>query len=198
MIWGILIGVALTVLTVVISFVFGKKDLSPLSYVIVLVVLVGFSLEGIKCINAINDKTNAVDKAENMASIAESVIAIADFATDFGDNVQNYRLGIAEASAIKTGLKFTYPEMARYLETSDLIGKTISECPEVFRKSIIHSADHRIWITVGWMVGTLLVSILLMILSTNIGGVRRNCKGGSTISEYGEDSYTSLHSYDDF
>lgn len=196
MFWGILIGVALTVLTAVLAVVLGKKEFSFLSYIVVIVALICFSLEGIKYITAVKDKTNAVDKAENMAAIAESVIAIAEYATDYGKDVQNYRLGIAEASAIKTGLKNTYPEVARYLETSDLIGKTISESPEVFRKSIIHSANHRIWTSVAWMIGTLVVSILLIILSTNKGGIRR--KGDSTVSVSSDDSYTSSSSYDDF
>ena len=126
MVWGILIGVALTVLAVVLAVALGKKELSLLSYIVIIVALVCFSIEGVKYIHAVNDKTSVVDKAEKMAAIAGSAIAITDLATDYGNDIQNYRLGFTEASIIKTGLKYTYPEVARYLEISDLSGKTIS------------------------------------------------------------------------
>lgn len=189
MAWGILIGVALTVLSVVLAVAFGKKEFSPLSYIVIVVALVGFSLEGIKYIHAVNDKKDAAEKANNIAAIAETLVSIT------GDNVQNYRLGIAEATAIKAGLRFAYPDASKYIEPSDLMGKTMYECTEVWRESVIKGANHRIWEAVIWMAGTLVVSILLVFLSTNVGGGRR--KSGSSASTSSDDSYTSSHC-DDF
>jgi ABC-type Fe3+-siderophore transport system permease subunit len=188
MAWGILIGVALTVLTVVLAMVFGKKDLTPISYIIIVVALVAFSFEGIKYIHAVDDKKDAANKVNNMTAIAETAIAY------IGSDVQNYRLGIAEATAVKAGLRFAYSDAERYIETSDLVGKTIYECTEVLRESVVRSATNRIWKTVFWMVGTLVAAILLIILSVNIGGGSRRQKI-PTISS--DDSYTPSHC-DDF
>jgi len=189
MVLGFLIGVALTVLTVVLAVAFGKRDLSPLSYIVIIVALVGFSLEGIKYINAVKNKKDAAEMANNIAAIAETLVSIT------GDNVQNYRLGIAEASAIKAGLRFAYPDVSNYIKTSDLMGKTLYECTEVWRESVIKSADHSIWMAIIWMAGTLVVVILLLLLSTNIGGIRSR---GISTSVCSDESYISSHSYDDF
>lgn len=188
MAWGILIGVALTVLTVVLAMVFGKKKLTPLSYIIIVVALVAFCFEGVKCINAVDDKENVADKVNNMAAIAETAIAYT------GSDVQNYRLGIAEATAVRTALRFVYPKAVKYIEPSDLTGKTLYECSEVLRESIIRSANSRIWESLLWMAGFLIAAILLIVLSTNIGGGSRRQKA-ITIS--GDDSYTPSHC-DDF
>lgn len=185
---GILIGVALAVLTVVLAIVFGKKELTPLSYIIIIITLVAFCFEGIKYVNAVDDKKEVADKVNNMASIAETAIAYT------GCDVQNYRLGLAEATAVRTALRLAYPQAAKYIEPSDLMNKTLYECTEVLRKSVIRSANTRIGEAVLWMAGILVAAILLIVLSTNIAGSDRRQKT-STISS--GDSYTPSHC-DDF
>lgn len=191
MAWGILIGVALTVLTVVLAMVFGKKELTPLSYIIIVVALVGFSLEGIKLIHAIEDKKDVSKKVNNVASVIETAIAVSGIT---GYDVQNYQFGIIEATALKTALQLAYPKAASYIETSDIVGKTGYECTELVKNSIIRSANSRIWESTLWMAGILIAAILLIVLSTNIGGDGRR-RNVSTISN--DDSYTSSHC-DDF
>lgn len=188
MVLGIIMGAALTVLTVVLAMVFGKKKFTPLSYIIIVVALVAFSFEGIKFVNAIDDKIDVANKVNNMAAIAETAVAYT------GSDVQNYRLGIAEATAVKTALRFAYPKAANYLETSDLMGKTLFESTEVLKNCIIRSANSRIWESVLWMAGILVTVILLIVLSTNIGSGSRR-KKASIISC--DDSYTPSHC-DDF
>ena len=191
MILGILIGVALTVLTVVLAMVFGKRNLTPLSYIIIIVTLVAYSIEGIKYIHAVEDKKEVTKKTNNIEAIVET--AIASIAST-GYDIQNYQIGIAEATAVKAGLRFAYPKAARYIEPSNLVGKTIYECTEVVRKSVIRSANSRIWEAALWMVGILITAILLIVLSTNIGGGGRQRKAYSISND---DSYTPSHC-DDF
>lgn len=192
MAWGILIGVALTILTVVLAMVFGKKNFTPLSYIIIVVALVSFCFEGIKCIDAVNDKRNTTDDADNVEAIVETAIAAVTGIT--GYDVMNYRLGIAEATAVKAAMRFAYPKAARYLETSDLVGKPIYECKEVLRKSVMRSANNRIWEAVLWMAGIMAIACLLIVFSTNIGGGGRR---GNTSTISSDDSYSPSHS-DDF
>ncbi len=188
MAWGISIGVALTILTVVLAIVFGKNELTPLSYIVIILALAAFSFEGIKYINAVDDKKEVADKVNNMAAIVETAIAYT------GNDVQNYRLGLAEATAVRTALRLAYPKAAKYIETSDLIGKTLYECTEVLRESVIRSANTHIWEALLWMAGILVAAILLIVLSTNTVGSSRRQKT-STIRN--DDSYTPSHC-DDF
>lgn len=191
MAWGILIGVALTVLTVVLAMAFGKKELTTLSYIIIVVALVAFSFEGIKCIHAIDDKKNVSNKANNVASIIETAIAVSGIT---GYDIQNYRMGIAEATALKTGLQLAYPKAARYVEVSDFMGKTGYECTELVKESIIRCSNNRIWEAICWMAGIFIISILLILFSTNLGGSGRRQNNTSYSSD---ESYTSSN-YDDF
>lgn len=197
MAWGIIIGVALTVLTVVLAMLFGKKELTPISYIIIIVVLVAFSLEGIKYINAVEDKKDFADKVNNMVAIAETAI------TYTGSDIQNFRLGMAEATAVRTALRFAYPKAVKYFEPSDLIGKTLYECTEVLRVSVIRSANSRIWESVSRMIGILIIAILLIVLSMNIGvsGRRRNISSIDNDESYSssdnDESYSSSR-YEDF
>ena len=187
MTFGILIGVTLTALAVVLAMIFGKRDFTLLSYIIIAVALIAFIQQGVMCIRAVDDKKNVADVVDNMAAIAETAIAYT------GSDVQNYRLGLAEATAVKTGLRFAYPKAARYIEPSDLVGKTLYECTEVLRKSVIRSANSRIWKAVFGMAGILVVAVLLIVFSTNVGGGSTKRK---SIPISSDDNYTS--NYEDF
>lgn len=164
MFWGILIGLGLTAVMVIIVVLLGFKDLKPLSYVVIVVALIVFSFEGrnyIKYYNEANGETNKVDK---VADIVQTAIVYT------GDDVQSYRLGIAEASLVKTALRFSYKDVAEKIEASDLVGKTISETVETLRKMIITDANKSKWMVVLYIGIILVVAILLTILSTRIGG----------------------------
>lgn len=191
MAWGILIGVALTVLTVLLAMVFAKKELTLLSYIIIVVALVAFCIEGVKCIHAVDDKKDVSKKVNNVASLVETAIAVSGIT---GYDVPNYRLGIVEATALKTSLQFVYPQAVRYIEISDFVGKTGYECTELIKESVIRSANSRIWESALWIASVLITTILLIVLSTNIGGsVRKR----NVVSISSDDSYTPSHC-DDF
>lgn len=188
MAWGIFIGIVLTILTVVLSLLFGKKGLTPLSYIVAAIALIVFCFKGVSCVHAIGDKKNVTNNVNNITAIVETAISYT------GSDVQNYQLGIAEATTARTALRFVYPKAAKYIEPSDLTGKTVYECTEVLRESVIRSASIRIWKSVCWMVGILIIATLLIVATTNIGnGVHNHSSAPS-----GNDDVYHPSSADDF
>ena len=185
MAYGILIGVALTLLTAILSVIFFRGKTSVLSYIIMVMVLIPFSIEGIAYVQALNDKEDTSQTTNTVVAIQEAALVYV------GDDVKNYKLGMAEASAIKAGLRFVYPSVEPYIEPSDFVGKTISESAEVLRKSVIRSADHRICMAVLWMAVTLVVAMLLMLFSNKFGNVHQ--KQDVTISSSSTGYTSSRH-----
>ena len=164
MLWGILIGLGLTAIMVIVVVLLGFKDFKPLSYVVIVVALIAFSIEGRNFIKYYNEANGETSKVDKVADIVQTAIAYT------GDDVQNYRLGIAEASLVKTALRFSYKDVAEKIEASDLVGKTISETVETLRKMIITDANKSKWMVVLYVGIILVVAILLTILSTRVGG----------------------------
>lgn len=180
MFWGILIGIVLAALAVVLGMAFGKKDLTPLSYIVIVAALVAFCVEGVLFTGAIEAKKN----------IDNTVTAIQEAALTYipGD-AQNYRLGLNEAMGVKIGLRFLFPQVAQFIEPSDMVGRTLAESTEVLRQSVLRSANHAIWMNVIYMLITLVLATLLMVLAMGVGGgggrARRGGGRGGRMQSHG-------------
>ena len=170
MFWGILIGVLLTVLAVVLAVSFGKKELCPLSYVVIVVAFVAFCIEGVLFIRAIDDRHNTDN---TVAAIQEAAL------TYIPGDAQSYRLGLPEATGVKIGLRLLFPNVARYIEPADLVGHSVAESTEVLRQAVNRSATHRIWMSVLYMVITLVMSTVLVCITMGMGNTK-NGYGTST------------------
>lgn len=178
MFWGILIGVVLTVLMVVIAIAAGKKDLTPLSYIVIVAALVAFCIEGVLFTGAIAAKRECDNTVAAIQEAAQTYIP--------GD-AQSYRLGLAEASGVKIGLRLLFPDVARFIEPADLVGHTLTESGEVLRQAVDRSASRRIWMTVLYMVITLVLGTVL----ASITGKKRGGNG-----YYSDDTSSSSSNYD--
>lgn len=162
MLWGILIGIALTLIGTLLGVaVSGGKSLVPLSYIVIVLSLLAFCVEGVALLGAIESRR---DTDNTVTAIQEAAL------TYLPSSAQDYRMGAAEASGVKIGLRFLYPQVARYIEPSDLVGHTVAESTEVLRAAILRDATHRIWMTVIWMVVTMVLTVVLLLAAASMGG----------------------------
>lgn len=161
MFWGILIGVVLTVVMVVIAMAAGCKELKPLSYIVILLALVAFCIEGVLLLDAIDAKKNTDNTVSALQEAAISYLP---------STAQDYRLGLAEASGLKIGLRLVYPQLAQYIEPEDLAGHTVAESTEVLRQAVLRNANKKIWMSILYMVITLVLGTVLTAVTGNMGG----------------------------
>lgn len=180
MLYGILIGLGLAAIMVVIVIALGYKNLKPLSYVVIVLALAAFIIEGIKMVNAISARNNVADHAE---MIQEAALAF------LPSQAQNYQMDMKDAMAVKLGLRFAFPKEAAYIEPSDLAGHSIAECTDVLKDSVIRSSGNHIWKMAICMAVTMLLSTVLIILSTKIGGGKSNTNNMRSRQTHGR----SLH-----
>lgn len=168
MFWGILIGVLLTVLTVVLAIALGKKDFTPLSYVVIVLALVAFCIEGIGLVNAINARKNADNTVTALQEAALTYIS---------DDSQNYRLGLAEATGVKIGLRLLFPSVAGYIEPADIAGHTLAESSDVLKAAVLRNASHKIWMNILYMAITLVLATVLTCVTMGLGGGGHSHRG---------------------
>lgn len=178
MFWGILIGVVLTVLTVVVAVSVGKKGLTPLSYIVIIVALAAYCIEGVGLINAIRAKNNAENTVTALQATALNYLP---------SEAKDYCIGEGEAAGLKNGLQFVYPELSRYIKSDELIGRTVAETTGVLRHAVEQCAMHRIWMNILYMVITMVLGIVLLVVTENLGGSSFN--GYGTASGGSPDDY---------
>ena len=170
MIWGLLIGAVLTLVVALLGMALGGgKNYSPLSYIVLLVSLVAFCIEGVSFTTAITAKKNCDN---TVALIQEAALSF------LPSSAQDYRLGATEAMGVKTGLRFLFPDVADYIEPGDLAGHTVAESTEVLRHSVQRAMSRAIWMAVLWMVITLVVATVLTCVTMGMdGGGGRSHRG---------------------
>ena len=178
MFWGILIGVVLTVLTVVIAVAVGNKRLTPLSYIVIVLALAAFCIEGVGLTNAIRAKKNTENNVTALQAAALNYLP---------SEAKDYRIGEGEVSGLKIGLQFLYPELARYIKSDELIGRTVAETTDVLRHAVKQGVMHRIWMNILYMVITMVLGIVLLVVTENLGGSSFN--GYGTASGGSPDDY---------
>lgn len=186
MFWGILIGIILTALTIVLAMSLGKKQLGWLSYLVALVALVAFCIEGVGMMRAIDVRKHS---EENVAILQEAARQFIP-----GD-ARTYRLTQTDAVGIKLGLKLLHSRIAQYIEPSELAGHTIIESTDVLRESVMSNANRRIWMEVLYMVITLVVATLVVMVTGGVGGRSRSSDTSTT--DYGFSS-SSDYNYTDY
>ena len=171
MFWGILIGIVLTVLSAAGALVLLKKEVTPLTYIVIVFALVAFCVEGVMLTNAISARNNADDMA---ASLQETAFNYLD------SDQLDYQISLPEATGIQIALRLVFPKVARFIEPSDLAGHSVAECTEIMRKAIVSNASRQIWMSVLYIVITMAVASALMMLVAGIGGggSKRGGRGG--------------------
>ena len=176
---GILIGIVLAALSVIAAMVFAKKNLTPLSYIVVVVALIVFCIEGMVLSSAISARRNVDETAEAIQTAALQYLP---------SSVQDHELSLPEATGIKLSLKLVFPKVAKYIEPSDIAGHTIGECSDILHQSVLHSANHRIWMSVLYMAITLVISTVLLLVTGNIDGGGRGygyIDNGNSVDYFG-------------
>ena len=177
MIMGILIGIVLAALSVIAAMAYTKKSLTLLSYILVVVALIVFCIEGTVLSSAISVRRNVDETAEAIQTAALESLP---------SSVQDHELSLPEAAGIKLSLKLVFPKVAKYIEPSDIAGHTIGESSDILHQSVLHSANHRIWMTVLCMVITFVVAVVLIWVACNIGESKNGygTTGGGSPDDY--------------
>ena len=177
MITGILIGIVLAALSVIVAMVFTKKSLIPLSYLVIVASLIVFCIEGTVLSSAISARRNVDETAEAIQTAALGCLP---------SSVQDHELSLPEAAGIKLSLKLVFPKVAKYIEPSDIAGHTIGESSDILHQSVLHSANHRIWMTVLYMAMTFVVAVVLISVACNIGESKNGygTAGGGSPDDY--------------
>lgn len=161
MFWGILIGIVLTVLSVVLAISTGSREMKPLSYVVMVVVFVALCIEGVRMVDAIKTKRDIDDTV----TILQGVVL-----NNLSSDARDYRIGSTDATAIMIGMRIVYPKLARYVDADDLVDHTVAEMTEVLRQAVLHNTSHKIWMNIVWMIVTMAIGIPLLIVTGDKGG----------------------------
>lgn len=152
MLVGILIGLVLTALTVLLSAVIWKKNFGPLSYVVIAVALIFFCIKGISIVTDINVRMS-IDTLETLLqTTTKESLAL---------NGENHKLSIAEATGVLAGLRLAYPQMAKYVKPSDLIGHSLGESVTLIGQKAQHDTTRHLWATI---IGVIIVMGLAVVI----------------------------------
>ncbi len=176
MFWGILIGIILTVLSVIIAMAAGCKNLGPLSYIVIVAAFIVFCIEGVMFAHAIAARRDTGQVANTLQG---------ELLKQLPADARDYRVGSAEATGLKTFLVFTHPDVARHIKTERLVGRTVDECSAIVRTAVLRSASRQIWMSLLYMVITLAVGAGLLVACDNIGGGGRSTRRGGRAHVHG-------------
>lgn len=172
MVWGVII--ALAFVSLLLFFLIRiKKDAEPslLSWLVALIMTVGFSIE-------INSLISRIDEYSNDDDYVASIYACIEACIPF--NLDNHHLSYEEAHLAAVALKTEMPTMSKHVRVADLEGKTPVAIAETLREVKKKAAYRKIWNTVGWMGLTLVAGTIFLTLSMGKGNIKTGKKTSST------------------
>lgn len=181
MIWGFLLGIILTTAVIVISTKVFKKSLTPLSYVVAIVLLVLFCIEGVRMGGAVEAHRHSMEIVELVQDAVETYLP---------SSAKSHRISREEAVAVKTGMALF--KTSKFVKIDDLTGYTVGELGDALQKSVRSNTAHHIWMTVLAMAITFALGLLLLSLT----GGRPKTTGHARRS--GGEGYSTRGAYEDF
>lgn len=166
MIGGILIGIGISTFIFLLAWLLrGGSKPSPITYLLLGLVLIVMSIEGILMMRAIDAKNNL---AQKLSLVQETITSY------LPQKGQDYTLTAEQASALRLALGFALPLSVKDISAEDLEGKTVIETTNMIRKSVERGVTSKvrkaIWVLV---ISAIAFTILLYLAyAIPIGGVQ--------------------------
>lgn len=173
MVWGFIIGLAVTGgICVLVASATGKQ-MSIISWIVALAMFVGLSFECNKLINVIEGRSEVSDF---VSSIVGSISGYLDYSN--GSSIISYE----EANQVALGCKLVLPGWGKYFRASDFQGCSYNEIPIVIADRINTAMSRQVWNMLGWIVLTIVVgTFLIWIMMEKKSGKK---KGSTTPRSY--------------
>lgn len=180
MVWGFIIALVLVAgICLLITSASGKKP-GVVSWIVAVVLWVVLSFETNGLIRAIEGRTQMSDL---VSTIIGSISGYSDYADLSGV------ISSQEANQIALGCKCVMPSYGKYFRASDFQGKTYGDIPAIVSANIDMAMRRSVWNSIGWIVLTLILGIVLMVLFLRgnvTNGYDKNSSSGGN-GGYGED-----------
>jgi len=179
MVWGFIIGLALTALICVLVMSGTGKQLSILSWIVAIVMFLGLSIESNKLINAISGRSEISDFVNTIVgSISECL-----------DSDNSSVISYSEANQIALGCKMVLPGWGRYFSAQDFQGESYSDIPCIVSDRISHAMSRQVWNMVGWIlltsiVGTVLIVVFSVQQRRSRGGAKKKSQSARRNTKY--------------
>lgn len=169
MVWGFIIGLAVTGgICVLVASATGKQ-MSIISWIVALAMFVGLSFECNKLINAIEGRSEVSDF---VSSIVGSISGYLDYSN--GSSIISYE----EANQVALGCKLVLPGWGKYFNASDFQGCSYNEIPIVIADRINTAMSRQVWNMLGWIVLTSIMgAVLIIVFFENSRSHRKTEKG---------------------
>lgn len=169
MVWGFIIGIAITgcICTLVASAT--NKQMSVISWIVAIVMFLGLSFECNKLINAIEGRSEVSDF---VSSIVGSLSGHIDYSNE------SSTISYEEANQIALGCKLVLPGWGKYFRARDFQGCSYNEIPIIISDRIEMAMSRQVWNMLGWIVLTSTIgSVLIIAFSKNSRLYRKNERG---------------------
>ena len=169
---GIFIGVGITFLVFITTWLLrNKSHPSVLTYIVAIIALIVFSIEGIHVNSAIRAKRNTND-----------VFAIVQTAmlTYLPSQAKDYTITLEQASALKLGLKLLLPDVSKSVSISDIANKTIAEASDAICLSIDERATTKVRKSIFLLSISVIVLAIILFFTFSDGNRSRSASTRNT------------------